>query len=104
VNMKENKKVSFVTLGCKTNQYETNAMTQKFIESGYKICDIKENPDIYVVNTCTVTNIADRKSRQHLRKIKDNNKDMIVVAVRLLCTSCKRKTRRNGRNRYCFRK
>ncbi len=54
---------------------------QKFEEAGYKICKIDENPDIYVVNTCTVTNIADRKSRQALRKVKEKNKDLIVVAV-----------------------
>ena len=72
------KKVAFLTLGCKTNQYETNGMMQKFEEAGYKICNIEENPDIYVVNTCTVTNIADRKSRQALRKIKEKN--TIIVA------------------------
>ncbi len=54
---------------------------QKFEEAGYKICKIDEIPDIYVVNTCTVTNIADRKSRQALRKVKEKNKDLIVVAV-----------------------
>ena len=77
----ENKKVAFLTLGCKTNQYETNAMAQKFIEAGYKICDINENPDIAIINTCTVTNMADRKSRQTLRKVKQDNKSTIVVAV-----------------------
>ena len=75
------KKVAFLTLGCKTNQYETNGMSQKFIEAGYEICDLKDNPDIFIVNTCTVTNIADRKSRQALRKIKDDNKNLIVIAV-----------------------
>ena len=75
------KKVAFLTLGCKTNQYETNGMSQKFLEAGYEICDIKDNPDIFIVNTCTVTNIADRKSRQALRKIKDDNKNLIVIAV-----------------------
>ena len=74
-------KVAFLTLGCKTNQYETNGMMQKFSEAGYEICNLEENPDIYVVNTCTVTNIADRKSRQALRKIKEKNKKMLVVAV-----------------------
>ena len=74
----ETKKVAFLTLGCKTNQYETNGMMQKFEEAGYKICNIEENPDIFVVNTCTVTNIADRKSRQALRKIKEKN--TIIVA------------------------
>ena len=71
--MNTTKKVAFLTLGCKTNQYETNGMMQKFIEAGYKICNLEENPDIYVVNTCTVTNIADRKSRQSLRRIKEKN-------------------------------
>ena len=63
-------------------------MAQKFLEAGYEICTIDENPDIAIVNTCTVTNIADRKSRQILRK--EENKDAIVVAVRVLCSSCKR--------------
>ncbi len=75
------KKVAFLTLGCKTNQYETNGMSQKFLEAGYEICNLKDNPDIFIVNTCTVTNIADRKSRQALRKIKDDNKDLVVIAV-----------------------
>ena len=79
--MNNPKKVAFITLGCKVNQYESNAMAQKFIEAGYNICDIKEKPDIVVVNTCTVTNIADRKSRQILRRAKEENKDTIVVAT-----------------------
>lgn len=74
------KKVGFLTLGCKTNQYETNGMMQQFLDAGYEICTVDEEPDVYVVNTCTVTNIADRKSRQSLRKVKDN-KNTIVVAV-----------------------
>ena len=81
-------KVAFLTLGCKTNQYETNGMMQKFLDAGYEICSLKDKPDVYVVNTCTVTNIADRKSRQALRKVKEENPNTIVVAVRMLCTSC----------------
>ena len=73
------KKVAFLTLGCKTNQYESNGMMQKFKEAGYEICNIEDEPDVYVVNTCTVTNIADRKSRQSLRKIKNSNKTIIVA-------------------------
>ena len=73
------KKVAFLTLGCKTNQYETNGMMQKFIEAGYEVCNIEEKPDVYVVNTCTVTNIADRKSRQSLRRIKEKGKTIIVA-------------------------
>ena len=56
-------------------------MAQKFIENGYKICELTENPDVVVVNTCTVTNIADRKSRQVLRKVKEENQQSIIVAV-----------------------
>lgn len=78
--MEKSKKVAFVTLGCKVNQYESNAMAQKFIENNYEICDIENNPDIIIVNTCTVTNIADRKSRQLLRKAKETNPNAVVVA------------------------
>jgi threonylcarbamoyladenosine tRNA methylthiotransferase MtaB len=74
------KKVAFITLGCKVNQYETNAMTQKFIESGYTIVEHNEKADIYIINTCTVTNMSDRKSRQMLRRVKELNPEAIVVA------------------------
>ncbi len=75
------KKVAFYTLGCKVNQYETNAMSQKFRSNGYKIVNLEESPDICIVNTCTVTNMSDRKSRQVLRRVKEINKNAIVVAV-----------------------
>ncbi len=74
------KKVAFITLGCKVNQYETNAMTQKFLENGYEIVDHNQKADIYIVNTCTVTNMSDRKSRQMLRRVKELNKDAILIA------------------------
>ena len=74
------KKVAFITLGCKVNQYETNSMIQKFIEKGYEIVEHHEKADIYVVNTCTVTNMSDRKSRQMLRRVKEINPQAIVVA------------------------
>ena len=75
--------VKFITLGCKVNQYETNAMAQKFLEKGYKVIEEEneEKPDICIINTCTVTNMSDRKSRQMLRREKENNKNVIVVAV-----------------------
>ena len=94
----EQRTVAFCTLGCKVNQYETNAMMQDFIEAGYEIVEFEERADIYVINTCTVTNMADKKSRQMLRKVKDINPHSILVAVRMLCTSSKRKTTRNTRN------
>ncbi len=75
-----NKKVSFITLGCKVNQYETNAMTQQFIDAKYEVVENDEKADVYVVNTCTVTNMSDRKSRQMLRKVKELNRDSVVVA------------------------
>lgn len=75
------KKIAFYTLGCKVNQYETNAMKQKFIDSGYEVVEFEEKSDIYVVNTCTVTNMADRKSRQILRRAKQRNKNSLLVVV-----------------------
>ena len=73
--------MDFIHFGCKVNQYETNGMIQKFEEDGYEIVDFESYADVYVINTCTVTNMSDRKSRQHLRKAKERNKDGIIVAV-----------------------
>ena len=78
--MNEVKKVAFCSLGCKVNHYETNAMAQKFIEHGYEVVEFDEYADVYIVNTCTVTNVADRKSRQMLRRAKEINKDATLVA------------------------
>lgn len=74
------KKVAFITLGCKVNQYETNAMMQQFIKKGYQIVEPTNQADIYIVNTCTVTNMSDRKSRQMLRRVKELNANAVVVA------------------------
>ena len=82
-----NKIVYFITLGCKVNQYETNAMAQKFLGKGYKVIEEeipKETdmkPDICIINTCTVTNMSDRKSRQMMRRVKEINPNAIVVAA-----------------------
>lgn len=65
--------------GCKVNQYETNAMEQQFIKEGYTIVGNSKKADIYVINTCTVTNMAERKSRQMLRRVKEINKSAILV-------------------------
>ena len=75
------KKVALHNLGCKVNAYETEVMQQKFENAGYEIVPFDEVADIYVINTCTVTNIADRKSRQMLHRAKKQNKDAVVVAV-----------------------
>lgn len=77
----QEKTVAFLTLGCKVNSYETDGMEKLFKEAGYKITDFSEKASVYVINTCTVTNIADRKSRQMLHKARKNNPDGIVVAV-----------------------
>ena len=74
-------KVAFLTLGCKVNFYETEKMSEQFRQKGFDVVDFQEKADIYVVNTCTVTNIADRKSRQMLHRAKKKNPDSFVVAV-----------------------
>ena len=74
------KTVAFCTLGCKVNQYETNAMIEQFIKKKYTIKEFNEEADIYIINTCTVTNMADRKSRQMLRRAKELNPNSIIVA------------------------
>ena len=75
------KKVAFHNLGCKVNSYEIEVMQQKLLEQGYHIVPFDEAADIYIVNTCTVTNIADRKSRQMLHRAKQRNPEAVVVAV-----------------------
>jgi threonylcarbamoyladenosine tRNA methylthiotransferase MtaB len=80
-------KVAIYTLGCKVNQYESNGIIQKFIDNGFEVVDFTEKADVYIINTCTVTNMSDRKSRQILRRAKEQNPLALVVAVRMLCTS-----------------
>ena len=75
------KTASFYTLGCKVNQYETEAMSEIFSKNGYKIADFNEVCDVYVINTCTVTSIGDRKSRQMIRRAKHLNPNSIVAVV-----------------------
>lgn len=75
------KSVALHNLGCKVNGYEMDVMQQMLQERGYKIVPFDELADIYIINTCTVTNIADRKSRQMLHRAKKRNPDAVVVAV-----------------------
>jgi len=75
------KKVAFYTLGCKVNQYETNAMIEKFLNKNYQIVDFEEIADIYIINTCTVTNMSDRKSRQIIRRVKQINPKSILAVT-----------------------
>ena len=75
------KKAALHNLGCKVNAYETEAMQHLLEEAGYEIVPFTQKADVYVINTCSVTNMADRKSRQMLHKAKKNNPDSIVVAT-----------------------
>lgn len=75
------KKVALHTLGCKVNSYETEAMSQLLEKAGFSIVPFSDVADIYIVNTCSVTNMADRKSRQMLHKAKKKNPDAIVIAA-----------------------
>ena len=75
------KRAAFHNLGCKVNSYELDIMRQKMEKSGYSIVPFEEEADVYVINTCTVTNIADRKSRQMIHKAKKRNPDAVVIAV-----------------------
>ena len=75
------RKAALHNLGCKVNAYETEAMQQLLEESGYEIVPFQEKADVYVINTCSVTNIADRKSRQMLHRAKKMNPDAVVVAA-----------------------
>ncbi|MCC0635443.1 MULTISPECIES: tRNA (N(6)-L-threonylcarbamoyladenosine(37)-C(2))-methylthiotransferase MtaB [unclassified Clostridioides] len=75
------KKVAFYTLGCKVNQYETEAMLELFEKDGYEQVNSEEYADVYVINTCTVTHMSDRKSRQYIRRVKKKNPDAIIAVV-----------------------
>ena len=74
-------RVSFLTLGCKVNQYETQAMRSLFEKEGYQLVSEEEPADVCIVNSCSVTNMADRKSRQMIRKMKKMNPDCIVAVT-----------------------
>ncbi len=75
------KKVAFYTLGCKVNQYETEAVAELFEAEDYELVSFEEKADVYVINTCTVTSMSDRKSRQAIRKAKKNNEHAVVVVI-----------------------
>lgn len=74
-------KIAFHTLGCKVNQYETQALKEKFQQRGYEIVGEDDFADIYVINTCTVTGLSDRKSRQYIRRVKKINPDSITAVI-----------------------
>lgn len=75
------KKLATVTLGCKVNQYDTDSVITQFLEAGYKVVDFHEVADIYLINTCTVTNLGDRKSRQMIRRATKRNPQAKIVVM-----------------------
>lgn len=74
-------KVAFYTLGCRVNMYESEAMTEKFIRDGYEVVDFSEKADVYVINTCTVTNMGDKKSRQVIGRARRLNSQAVIAVV-----------------------
>ncbi len=74
-------KVAFHTLGCKVNQYESEAMAGNFKAEGYEVVDERDFADVYIINTCTVTAVADKKSRQYIRRMKKVNPDSIIAVT-----------------------
>jgi threonylcarbamoyladenosine tRNA methylthiotransferase MtaB len=73
--------IALTTLGCKVNQAETEALSRRFAEAGFTLTGFDETADVYVLNTCTVTHIADRKARQLLRQARRRNPHALVVAT-----------------------
>ncbi|NLJ40723.1 MAG: tRNA (N(6)-L-threonylcarbamoyladenosine(37)-C(2))-methylthiotransferase MtaB [Clostridiales bacterium] len=76
-----NEKVAFCTLGCKVNQYDTQAMQEEFLLAGYEVAEFDDFADVYVINTCTVTNMGDRKSRQMIHRASKLNPEAVIAVV-----------------------
>ena len=75
------KRIATLTLGCKVNQYETDAVQELLSSAVYEIVEFQKGADVYLINTCSVTNIADRKSRQMLHRARKMNPDAVVIAM-----------------------
>jgi len=89
-------RIAFLTLGCKVNQYETDAMKEQFERAGAVVREFQEEADVYIVNTCSVTNIADKKSRQMLHRAKKKHPDALVVAAGCYVQSAKEVLEKDG--------
>ena len=85
------KKIAFKTLGCRLNQYETDSVVSDFINAGYEVVDFSEQADAYIVNTCTVTNMSDHKSRQTINRAHRRNKDAVLVVTGCMANNHKDK-------------
>ena len=103
------RKAALHNLGCKVNSYETEAMTQLLKKAGYEIVSFQDQADVYIINTCSVTNMADRKSRQMLHKAKKQNPNAVVVATGCYVQTATEKVAQDlsidlvvGNNRNCY--
>lgn len=94
------KKVAFKTLGCRLNLYETDAIASEFSKSNYQIVDFNKDADIYVINTCTVTNQSDQKSRQVINQTSKLNKDALTVVTGCMATNYKEALQENDKIDY----
>jgi len=94
------KKIAFKTLGCRLNQYETDSVTTDFINAGYEIVDFTDNADAYIVNTCTVTNMSDHKSRQSYNQAYHCNPDAVLVVTGCMANNHKEFLQGNNRITY----
>lgn len=79
--MHEAKRLAVTTLGCKVNQYDTDSVVTQFLDAGYRVVDFQDVADVYLINTCTVTNLGDRKSRQMIRRAHKRNPNAKVVVM-----------------------
>lgn len=89
------KKVAFKTLGCRLNLYETDAIASEFSKNNYRVVDFGEDADVYVINTCTVTNQSDQKSRQVIKQSGKLNKEALTIVTGCMATNYKEKLKEN---------
>ncbi|MCD4696406.1 MAG: tRNA (N(6)-L-threonylcarbamoyladenosine(37)-C(2))-methylthiotransferase MtaB [Bacteroidales bacterium] len=94
------KRIAFKTLGCRLNQYETNAVVTDFVNAGYEIVDFNQQADAYVVNTCTVTNMSDHKSRQTVSQASRKNEEAVLVVTGCMANNHKEKLEANDKITY----
>lgn len=94
------KKIAFKTLGCRLNQYETDSVVSNFTNAGYEVVDFNSEADAYVINTCTVTNMSDHKSRQTISQASRKNEDAVLVVTGCMANNHKEKLEQNQRITY----
>jgi len=94
------KKVAFKTLGCRLNLYETDAIASEFSKNDYQVVDFGDNADVYVINTCTVTNQSDQKSRQVINQTRKQNAEALTVVTGCMATNYKEKLKENDKIDY----